>query len=281
MRKAEALRPRFIYVEKGIFLRPTTIRHLSANVAPTIQFNYDNPFGPRRDPGWRLFLAAIPDYDIHFVPRESSIADFKRAGARHVFRMPLTFDPAVHFPPPTDWGESDRMIDVSFTGTPYDDRGGFLTALLTDYGIETNVMGDRWNRVLSPAIASRIWKGPGIYDDAYRERFWRSKICLSFVTHSNRDQVAHKSFEIAASGGFLLAEATDEHRAAFKDGSEAVFFEDVADCARLIRQYLPDRTARERIAKAGHARAMSSGYSNDARLKAAFATVQQLFPDPR
>jgi spore maturation protein CgeB len=279
VREAERHRPRFIYVEKGIFLKPRTIRYLSKFVAPTIQFNYDNPFGSRGDPGWRLFLAAIPDYDVHFVPRESSIADFQKAGARHVFRMPLSFDPAIHYPPPPDWGEGDRTIDVSFTGTPYDNRGAFLTALLTDYGIETDIMGDRWNRVLSPDIAARLYKGPSVYDELYRRRFWQSKICLSFVTHSNQDQVAHKSFEIAGAGGFLLAEATDEHRAAFVNGEEAVFFEDVADCARLIRKYLPEPELRARIAKAGHARAVSSGYSNDARLKKAFAIVQDIFPE--
>ncbi len=274
----EAHRPRFVYIEKGIFLKPGTIRHLSATIAPVIQFNYDNPFGPRHDPGWRLLIASIPYYDVHFVPRESSIADFKAAGAKRVFRMPLTFDPEIHYPPPASWGESDRHIDVSFTGSPYDDRGRFLSSLFTQYGIKTDIRGDRWNRVLKPDVARQIYTGPAVYDDAYRQRFWHSKICLSFVTHSNRDLVAHKSFEIAGAGGFLLAEATDEHRAMFEHGKEAVFFDDLADCAQLIRHYLARPDLREKIAKAGHARAVGSGYSNDARLAQAFATMRDLFP---
>ena len=113
-------------------------------------------------------------------------------------------------------------------------------------------------------------------DGAYRQRFWDSKICLSFVTHTNNDQVAHKSFEIAASGGFLLAEATEEHRAMFEDGKEAVFFTDLADCARLIREYLPQPELRRQIAKAGRRRALVAGYSNDARMGQAFEMARTL-----
>ena len=49
----------------------------------------------------------------------------------------------------------------------------------------------------------------------------------------------------------------------------------------IVRDLGTFPTAREAIAAAGRRRAVASGYSNDARLKAAFATVQQLFPDPR
>ena len=271
--------PNFIYVEKGIFLRPETIEYLSKSIAPTVQFNYDNPFGPRNDPGWRHFLGAIPHYDVHFVPRESNIEEFRAAGARNVFLLPLTYDPATHYPPPPSWGEKDRVIDVSFTGAPYDSRAEFLTELLTKHGIATDIRGDRWKRALKPDVARQIYKGPAVYDDAYRQRFWDSKICLAFVTHSNRDRLAHRSFEIVGAGGFLLAEATEEHLAAFEDGKEAVFFDGVDDCARLIRKYLPDPVLREKIAKAGHERAVNSGYSNDARLKIAFDTVRGLYPD--
>ncbi len=59
---------------------------------------------------------------------------------------------------------------------------------------------------------------------AYREGIWRSKINLSFLTHSNHDEFAHKSFEIAACGGFLLAERSEGHVARFEEDEEAVFF---------------------------------------------------------
>jgi spore maturation protein CgeB len=279
-RLAETSRPNLIMVDKPIFLRPETVQSLSKTIAPIIQYNLDNPFGRMGEPGWRKLIAAIPLYDLHFVPREINIADYRRAGARQVIRLPLAYEPTVHFPPPADWGEDRRTIDVSFTGSPYDDRAEFLTRLLTEHGIATDIRGDRWQRVLPPKIAAQLYRGPSLQDGAYRQRFWDSKICLSFVTHANNDQVAHKSFEIAASGGFLLAEATEEHREMFEDGKEAVFFTGLADCARLIREYLPQPELRRRIAEAGWRRALVAGYSNNARMGQAFESVRKMLKAP-
>jgi spore maturation protein CgeB len=276
---AEAARPDIIMVDKPIFLGPGTVGSLSKTIAPIIQYNLDNPFGEMGEPGWRKLIAAIPAYDLHFVPRAINIEDYRRAGAKAVIRVPLAYEPTVHFPPP-DWGEDRRMIDVSFTGSPYDDRAEFLTRLLTEHGIAVDIRGDRWLKVLKPEIGAQLYKGPSLLDDAYRQRFWDSKICLSFITHANNDQVAHKSFEIAAGGGFLLAEATEEHRAMFEDGKEAVFFTDLADCARLIREYLPQPELRRQIAEAGRRRALVADYSNDARMGQAFEAARSLLKIP-
>ena len=92
---------------------------------------------------------------------------------------------------------------------------------------------------------------------------WRSKINLSFLTHSNQDEFVHKSFEIAGCGGFLLAERSEGHLQRFKEDEEAVFFSTFDELAAKIRRYLPDEAARERIAKAGNERAARDGYHND------------------
>ena len=92
---------------------------------------------------------------------------------------------------------------------------------------------------------------------------WKSKINLSFLTHANKDEFAHKSFEIAACEGFLLVERSEGHLQRFVEDEEAVFFSTIEECAAKIRRYLPDEAARARIAAAGRARAERSGYHND------------------
>jgi len=47
------------------------------------------------------------------------------------------------------------------------------------------------------------------------------------------------------------------------EDEEAVFFEGIDECVAKIRRYLPDETARARIAAAGHTRAQRDGYHND------------------
>ncbi len=105
-----------------------------------------------------------------------------------------------------------------------------------------------------------------MYGADYREAVWDSKINLSFLTHSNQDEFVHKSFEIAACGGFLLAERSAGHMERFREDEEAVFFTGYKECVEKIRKYLPDAEARGRIAAAGRARAVRDGYGNDAQM---------------
>src|SRR6185312_8429316 len=100
----------------------------------------------------------------------------------------------------------------------------------------------------------------------YREAIWRSKINLSFITHSNLDEFVHKSFEIAGCGGFLLAERSEGHLQRFREDEEAVFFSGFEELAEKIRRYLPDEEARRRIATAGQVRALRDGYHNDCQV---------------
>jgi spore maturation protein CgeB len=114
-----------------------------------------------------------------------------------------------------------------------------------------------------------------MFRDEYREGIWRSKINLSFITHSNCDEFAHKSFAIAGCGGFLLAERSDGHIQRFREDEEAVFFSDIDECVLKIRKYLPDEAARTRIAAAGCARAKRDGYYNDRQMELIVERVRQ------
>jgi spore maturation protein CgeB len=258
--------------DKALSLQPSTLRNLRERGVVTVDYINDNPFGPRRDPGWRLFRKTIPEYDLHAVPRSSSVVDFRNFGARDVMEIRFTYEPTVHFPPPAllleTWGDSHRNRSVSFIGTPYDDRGDFLTRLWRA-GTPVDISGSRphWQVALPSDAFAAIFRAGELKGDAYREAIWRSRINLAFVTHSNRDEVAHKAFEITACGGFLLAERTAEHQACFHEDEEAVFFSDFDECRAKIERYLNDESARTAIAAAGQRRAWTSGYDNDSVLR--------------
>lgn len=256
------------WFDKAIFVRPETVRAVRATGALTVHYNPDNPFGPRRDPGWRLFLASLPAYDVHVVPREQNVAEYRAAGASRVLVMPFSYEPTIMFPPPSAWDDGDRRWGVTFIGSPHDRRREFLLELLRRHGIRTAVWGDRWQRVLRPPDASELLQGPALQNEQYREHIWRSRICLGFVTHSNVDPYARRSFEITACGGFLLSERTPTLLELFAEDAEAAYFEDVDQCAARIRRYLDDEEARAQVARAGHARVVAARASNDERLAA-------------
>jgi hypothetical protein len=264
---AERERPEVFWADKLLGLWPKTLDRLRGMGVKTVSYMIDNAFGPRRDPGWRLYRKDIPKFDLHVVQRDKNIADYMEGGARDVIKIQTAYEPTIHFQVEGEWGDKDRDRGVSFIGTSYDDRPVFLTRLWREFGFPVVISGDKmWNARLDPEAARALYTGTELYGKDYREAIWRSKINLSFITHSNQDEFVHKSFEIAACGGFLLAERSAGHEARFVEGEEAVFFSGFAECAEKIARYLPDEAARERIAKAGRARAVRDGYGNDAQV---------------
>ena len=275
---AEREKPDVFWADKLLSLQPKTLEKLRRMGIVSVSYMIDNAFGPRRDPGWRLYMQDIPYFDLHVVQRDKNIADYRERGARDVIKIQTAYEPTVHFPPSDGWSDKDRDRGVSFIGTSYDDRPEFLTRLWKEYGFPVVISGDsQWKKRLTPEAAAALYTNSELYLKDYREGIWRSKINLSFLTHSNQDEFVHKSFEIAACQGFLLAERSPGHTARFVEDEEAVFFTGFDECVEKIRKYLPDEAARERIGAAGRARAVRDGYGNDAQVGAIVERVRSIF----
>jgi spore maturation protein CgeB len=269
VRLAERERPEVFWADKLLGLRPATLKRLRVLGIVSVSYMIDNAFGPRRDPGWRLYMQDIPYFNLHVVQRDKNIEHYRERGARDVIKIQTAYEPTIHFPPPEGWGDAERDRGVSFIGTPYDDRAEFLTRLWKEAGLPVVINGGLvWKPALGAEASEALYRGNGeLFRQDYRESIWRSRINLSFLTRSNQDEFTHKSFEIAACGGFLLAERSEGHAARFVEDEEAVFFSGYEECVEKIRRYLPDEAARNRIAAAGQKRAVRSGYSNDAQVK--------------
>jgi spore maturation protein CgeB len=223
-------------------------------------------------------MRCIAEFDLHVVQRDSNIADYMGRGARDVIKIQTAYEPTVHFADNVDYVQRDAMRSrgVSFIGTAYDDRPEFLTRLWRECGFPVVISGSGvWKERLDAEAATAIYTGGELYGAAYREEVWDAKVNLSFLTHSNQDEFVHKSFEIAACGGFLLAERSKGHLERFDEEKEAVFFTGFEECAAKIRRYLPDAEARGRIAAAGRARAVKSGYGNDAQMARVVERLKQ------
>jgi hypothetical protein len=270
LRMAERERPDLVWADKLLGMQPRTLDTLRAMGIATVSYMIDNAFGPRKDPGWRMYMKAIPHYDLHVVQRDANIADLKARGARDAIKIQTAYEPTIHFPPPAGWSDANRDREVSFIGTPYDDRAEFLTRLWRDYGIKVTISGTErfWRKALAADAFAAMFRDGELFQKDYREGIWRSRINLSFLTHANQDEFAHKTFEIAGCGSFLLAERSQGHSERFREDEEAVFFSTIEECVAKIRRWLPDEAGRARIAAQGAARAQAGGYHNDEQVAA-------------
>jgi spore maturation protein CgeB len=260
----ERERPEMFWAEKVLLLQPSTLKKMSALGVVSVSYMIDNAFGPRNDPGWRLYKKDIPFFDLHVTQRDVSIPHYTERGAKHVMKVQTAYETTMHYPPPAGWSDRDRTREVSFVGTPYDNRADVL-ARLGEAGVPVSVSGrtSAWAKALSAESMARIFYSDLLHGSEYREGIWKSKINLSFLTRANQDEYTHKSFEIAGCGGFLLAERCAGHAAKFVEDEEAVFFEGFEELKAKIDRYLPNEAARARIAAAGHERAVRDGYHND------------------
>ena len=270
LRLSEKIRPNLIWFDKAIFIWPETVARLREMGIYTAHQIEDNPFGPRNDPGWGILRQALPEYDIFLVPRKVNISNYLRAGARDVMYLPFGYDPLLQFQPPIDWSDNNRSFDAIYIGFPHDGRANFFDTLWRKYGIKVCIWGDsRWTRTFPrqtlPSDARKVLvQGGRVSYEEYRELLWKARMCFSFVTHTNQDEIGGRSLEITAAGAVLLAEDTPGHRSYFIDGQEALLFRSVDHCAQLIKRYIHDEPARALISGAGNQRALSSGYSYDA-----------------
>ncbi|QNI32344.1 glycosyltransferase [Alloacidobacterium dinghuense] len=259
-------RPDVVWFDKPLFFTPETIQEIKSTGATTVCYNQDNPFGPRNDGCWMQFLRAYRYFDLNCLFRKADVIRYQGWNLPYI-ELQFSHDPQQNFPPPAEWTDAQRHREVSFTGSPFDDRAEFLMTLAEKHRLPVLITGPRWERGLNQQQIEKYVTGGLLTSDAYRENIWRSKINLAFVTHSNEDDVAHKAFEITACGSFLLAERTAAHLAAFKEDEEAVFFSTVEECADKARYYLDHASERASIASRGRERAITSGYDNDTQLK--------------
>ena len=131
---AQRTKPEVFWADKLLGLQPRTLDRLRDMGIPTVSYMIDNAFGPRQDPGWRLYRKCIPHFDLHVIQRDVNFKHYKDAGARDVVKVQTAYEPTLQFPPPDGWSDRDRDREVSFVGTPYDDRAETL-AWLQEQGI--------------------------------------------------------------------------------------------------------------------------------------------------
>lgn len=265
IKATEECMPDVVWFDRPTFFPPKTLKRVKGMGCTIVCYNQDNPFGPRNDGCWAQLYKGFRLFDLHCLFRTADIARY-RAWDLSFIKVQLSFDPLIHFAPPENWSDADRDREIAFNGTPLEDRPQFLRTLAEQYRLPVSVAGPKWQKVWDAELNRKYVREGFLKSAAYREAIWKSKVNLAFVTHMNEEDVAHKSFEISACGGFLLAERSEGHLACFKEDEEAVFFSSVEECAEKAAYYLARPELRQQIAKRGYARAMSSGYDNETQL---------------
>jgi len=274
LRSALDRRPDVLWVDKGVFVRPEVLRYARAQgVRWLVHYSPDNYL--LRQNSSRHLWKSLPLYDVVVTTKRSNVTLLSTAGARRVMLSGNAYDPELHRPIVLDDAARAAFdCDVSFVGRWEPDRERLLEAIVA-LPIRLRVRGPGWERVRSRLLAPVCEPG-AVYGEDYVKAIVGAKINLGLLSIVAGDAITQRSIEIPACGAFMLAERTGEHRLHFADGDEAVFFEGSADLVRKVQEYLADAAARARIAAAGRARCLRSGYAYDDRLREILASIERI-----
>jgi spore maturation protein CgeB len=252
-----------VFVDHGELLGPAAIEELRKIGKIVVNYNQDNPYVPRDGLRWRLFLKALPRYDLIATHRISSANSATRAGARRVLLVREAADEVVHRP--IEMSEEDLLrfsSKVAFVGTWMPERGPFMLRLV-ERGLPLRIYGGRWKKAPEYRKLQSIIVLGNLGGDDYVKAVRGASIAIGLLSKGNEDLHTTRSLEIPAIGTLFCAERTSDHLAMYEEGEEAIFFDSPDECADLCLSLLgqPDRTAK--IAEAGRKRVRQNGDFNE------------------
>ena len=252
-----------VWVDAGALVGPALVRDLRRRFGVVVNYNIDDPFGQRDRRLWRLYLKAVPEYDLVAVVREENIAEALAMGARRVLRVFMSGDEVAHAPRALnsdDWAQWGS--EVVFVGTYMRGRGSFLAELVRR-GVPLAIYGSLWERAREWPVLRFCWRGPGLTDASeYAKAIQCSKVSVGLLSKENRDLHTTRSMEIPYLVGLLCAERTAEHLSLYREGEEAVFWSSSEECAEQCFRMLRNPQLRDSIAARGRIRCLNNRMGN-------------------
>jgi hypothetical protein len=269
--------PQFVFIWRGTHVLSDTIRAIRSRTGAVIaSYNNDDPFGPLYTSSaslhlkrlWRIFRAAIPEYDLHFVYRHINVEEFLRAGAKRALLLRSYYIPAVHRPIALSPTEQQRFeCDVAFVGHYEPIRMKYLRALVRA-GLKVRLYGQAasWTDERLGDLAQYFGSVRPVLGDDYAKALCGAKVGLCCLSRLNRDTYTRRAFEIPACGRLLLSERTEEMKSLFKEDESAVYFSNPQELVEKALALVRDEKRRCAIADAGRQCCLEGGHSVDQRM---------------
>jgi spore maturation protein CgeB len=248
---AKKVRPDLILVIRGDNLHVETLEKIRRIVkAPLINWFPDSLLNPKIGD----ILRTVSCYDIFFINDSYSMDLLWKLGFRHVRFLAQCCDPQVHRI--VELTDKERLFfgsDVSYVGSMNPVRVALLERLI-DYDLKIWV-DRRW----VDASSRSALKGHLVYYRAFgRDQtrvFNASRVNLNPIQPAAVRSVNLRTFEIAGSGGFQIAEERDEIGNYFEPEKEIVTYRHVDELREKVDYYLAHERQRSEIARRAQRRA--------------------------
>lgn len=210
----------YVWVDSGPKEAPRGLEELRT---PKIAYLIDSHIAPD------IRLEMARHFDCTFLAQKAQVEQFRRAGVRHVYWLPLACSPVLH-----DTAQNERSLSVAYVGSFSSEEDTRRPSLLGEVAkrFPNHFIGKAW-----PAEMARI--------------YGRAKIVVNACV--NRD-VNMRVFEAMASGALLITDEAEGLEDLFQDGRHLVIYRRDEDLFERIAYYLEHEEERAAIARAGQGR---------------------------
>lgn len=277
LKRVHTCNPDVVLVWNGAHVLPRTMRLIKTPGRVTVSYNNDDPFARMAHGNtpwhhrflWMWYLRCLKEYDCNFVYRPVNVQEAISYGARNVRVLKPYFIPGRNEPVELSETEKKRFAcDVVFAGHyEPDGREKYLRALV-NAGLHVRLFGGKyWTKEVLGDLTPYFGDISPVYGEQYTKALCGAKICLALLSKMNRDTYTRRCFEIPACGRLLLCERTDDMKAMFIEGEEAIFFSSKEELVENALWLLKHPVEIERIAEAGRRRVWADGHDVTSRAR--------------
>lgn len=259
-----------VWIDSGELFGPRCIKKLREKDRKVILYNHDDPTGTRDGRRFNSLIKSLPFYTLCAVVRSENNSEFLKAGAQKVIQVWRSHDEHAHEPYDNRNTIDEKYIsDIVFIGTwmRHERRDEFLLQLI-NAGLNIKIWGQRWNKSpYWPQLKKHIGGG-ALSGREYVAAIQGSKVCLGFLSKTNRDLHTTRSMEIPYAGGVFCAQRTTEHQKLYIENVEAVFWDNIEECISQCKKLVNDDLFRESIRTAGMLRVRHNkvGHENQCQI---------------
>lgn len=264
-----------VWVDKGVWLYPQTLDRLKAAARCQFAIHYtpDPQIVYHRS---RFFFQCLPHYGLVVTTKPYELAGYREFGATELLLILQGY--SQRFATVASFNNSSAILgsEVCFVGHCERHYANRISAAMTCTE-DMAVWGPGWPRYARIHFWPRkVVHGDGLWGEDYPRALRSTKIALGLLSKFIPETTTTRTFEIPASGTFMLAERTDHHLNLFEEGREAEYFESDEELCDKIRFYLANDSARKSIAYAGRERCLRSNYADEHQLRRVLERLDEI-----
>jgi spore maturation protein CgeB len=264
--------PEIVFIFKGMEIFPQTLDWIRKQGIKTVNYNPDNPFiFSGKGSGNKNVSKSILFYDLHLTYNRSVQLQLEATTNGKVGYLPFGYDVNDEFYDRI--GSESEAIDACFVGNPDIARARVIKELASE-GLRIHVFGFGWRKFVNDA---KILIHEAVLAEELFFTLRRYRVQLNLLRPHNLDSHNMRTFEVPAVGGIMVAPSNDEHKAFFEHGKEVLLFENISQCASVIKEvlHMPSHEAAE-IRNAARQRCVGSGYSYKERARQSLQLIESL-----